>query len=327
MRLSIVIPVYRTQDTLARCIGSILLQSFTDYEIILVDDGSPDNCPFMCDDYARKDKRVKVIHKANGGLSDARNAGIEIAQGEYVTFMDSDDAMQEDTLLPLMNELYHHADIDVLEYPVWERLGHPTREHLLTFSPHTYNNPLDYWLEERGFCHTYAWNKIFRRELFDKVRFPKGKNFEDVLTIPRLLGLSSSYQTHPIIRVTNIGRYLYYWNKDGITARAKYEDLRNLYKGHNKTLAYIFQDFGDNTKYYIKYSLPLQDFMLQILNVLLDLYELSGKYEDNPPLINYAKKLSRIVAIPPLKLILFNILGYHILCKLNKLIHSIYKHR
>lgn len=327
MRLSIVIPVYRTQDTLARCLYSILRQSFTDYEIILVDDGSPDKCPIMCDDYARKDKRVKVIHKTNGGLSDARNAGIEIAQGEYITFIDSDDAIQEDTLLPLMNELCQHPDVDILEYPIWERLGHPTREHLLTFSPHTYKNPLDYWLKERGFGHTYACNKIFRRNLFDKIRFPKGKNFEDVLTIPALLGLNNTYPTHPIIRVTNIGRYLYYWNKDGITARAKYEDLYNLYKGHNQTLAYIFQDFEDNTKYYIKYSLPLQDFMLQILNVLLDLYESSGKYEDNPPLINYAKKLSRIVAITPLKLILFNILGYHTLCKLNKLIHRIYRHR
>ena len=90
MKLSIIIPVYRTQDTLARCIQSILVQSFTDYEIILVDDESPDACPNICDDYAVKDKRIKVIHKPNGGLSDARNTGIKQAKGEYITFIDSD---------------------------------------------------------------------------------------------------------------------------------------------------------------------------------------------------------------------------------------------
>lgn len=327
MKLSIIIPVYRTQETLDRCLQSILQQSFTDYEIILVDDESPDECPILCDNYAQKYENIKVIHKKNGGLSDARNAGIKKTQGEYITFIDSDDAIQKNSLLPLMNELCQHSDVDILEYPIWERLGHPTREHLLTFLPHTYNNPLDYWLEERGFGHTYACNKIFRRSLFDKICFPKGKNFEDVLTIPTLLGFNNSYQTHPIIRVTNIGRYLYYWNQEGITAKAKYEDLYNLYKGHNQTLAYIFQKFGENTEYFIKYSTPLQNFMLQILNVLLDLYELSGKYEENPPLINYVEKLSNIVNIKLLKLRLLNIIGYHSLCKLNKLIHKIYRHR
>lgn len=327
MKLSIIIPIYRTQDTLARCIDSILLQSFTDYEIILVDDESPDKCPILCDNYAEKNNNIKVIHKKNGGLSDARNAGIEKAKGEYITFIDSDDAMQEGSLLPLMKELDQHPDVDILEYPIWERLGHPTREYLLTFSPHTYTNPLDYWLEEKGFYHTYACNKIFRRNLFDKIRFPKGKNFEDVLTIPILLGLYISNLTPPIIRVTNIGKYLYYWNKEGITAKAKYEDLCNLYRGHNHTLVYIFQEVGENTEYFIKYSPPLQDFILQILNVLLDLYELSGKYEDNPPLINYVEKLSKVVTVKPFKLRLFNLLGYHTLCKLNKLIHRIYRHR
>lgn len=98
MKLSIIIPVYRTQDTLERCLESILQQSFTDYEMILVDDGSDDGCPQLCDEYARKDARIRVIHKANGGLSDARNAGIRKARGEYITFVDSDDEMVDNTL-------------------------------------------------------------------------------------------------------------------------------------------------------------------------------------------------------------------------------------
>lgn len=128
MKLSIIIPIYKTQDTLDRCIGSILRQSFTDYELLLVDDGSPDECPRLCDEYAQKDQRISVIHKENGGLSNARNAGIEQAKGEYITFIDSDDAIEEDTLQLLVDELEEHPYIDVLEYPIKERIGNPNRE-------------------------------------------------------------------------------------------------------------------------------------------------------------------------------------------------------
>ena len=116
MKLSIIIPVYRAEDTLERCIGSILQQSFTSYELILVDDGSPDACPLLCDEYAGKDSRIHVIHKENGGLSDARNVGIKMAKGLYITFIDSDDAIGENTLQQLMEELYQHPDEDILEY-------------------------------------------------------------------------------------------------------------------------------------------------------------------------------------------------------------------
>ena len=120
MKLSIIIPIYRTQDTLERCLESVLKQSFTDYEIILVDDESPDDCPWICDKYAKNYPNVKVIHKKNGGLSDARNAGIKLSKGEYITFIDSDDAIQEDTLLLLMTELEKYPHTDILEYPISE---------------------------------------------------------------------------------------------------------------------------------------------------------------------------------------------------------------
>lgn len=150
MKLSIIIPVYRAEDTLERCIGSILQQSFTSYELILVDDGSPDACPQLCDEYAGKDSRIHVIHKENGGLSDARNVGIKRAKGLYVTFIDSDDAIGENSLQQLMEELYQHPDVDILEYPIMERIGHPHREKLLSFAPKTYQNAIEYWLAERA---------------------------------------------------------------------------------------------------------------------------------------------------------------------------------
>lgn len=192
MKLSIIIPVYRAEDTLERCIGSILQQSFTSYELILVDDGSPDACPQLCDEYAGKDSRIHVIHKENGGLSDARNVGIKRAKGLYITFIDSDDAIGKNSLQQLMEELYQHPDVDILEYPIMERIGHPHREKLLSFAPKTYQNAIEYWLAEKGYHHTYACNKIFRRSLFQNIEFPKGKSFEDVWTIPKLIGLTET---------------------------------------------------------------------------------------------------------------------------------------
>ena len=90
-KISIIVPVYKVEKYLSRCIKSILRQTFTDFELILVDDGSPDKCPQMCDDWGKKDKRIRVIHKENGGLSSARNAGLRAARGEYIGFVDSDD--------------------------------------------------------------------------------------------------------------------------------------------------------------------------------------------------------------------------------------------
>lgn len=102
MLLSVIIPVYRVEHTLQRCVESVLSQGVDDMEVILVDDGSPDNCPVLCDGWAEKDARVKVIHKDNGGLSDARNAGIEMATGDYLTFVDSDDYVEDDTYPALL---------------------------------------------------------------------------------------------------------------------------------------------------------------------------------------------------------------------------------
>ena len=95
MKISVVIPVYKVEKYLKRCVDSVLTQNYNDLEIVLVDDGSPDNCPSICDDYARLDSRVKVIHKNNGGLSDARNTGLKEATGEYISFLDSDDYLLE----------------------------------------------------------------------------------------------------------------------------------------------------------------------------------------------------------------------------------------
>lgn len=329
MKLSITIPVYQTQDTIDRCIESILQQSFTDYEIILVDDGSDYECSQLCDKYPQKDRRITTIHKENGGLSDARNTGIKHSKGEYITFIDSDDAIQNDTLQALMDEINKYPETDVLEYPIMERIGHPHKEQLLAFTPRNYNNCWEYWLNEQAYLHTYACNKIFRRCLFKNISFPKGKTFEDVQTIPFLIGLiptEGTFQQKIKIRVTNKGCYLYYWNNKGITASAKYEDLLSLYIGQSMALIHTFKTIGNREDIMQKYQLSINIYLTQILNVLMDLFEISGKYENCAPLIKYTKLINNKGLINSLKLKLLLIIGYKRLCKLNRLIHKIYRH-
>lgn len=303
---------------------SILGQSFTDYEVILVDDGSPDECPILCDEYAKKDKRISVIHKMNGGLSDARNAGIAQAKGEYITFVDSDDAIAEGTLQLLMQELENHPCTDILEYPIKERMGNPKGESLLSFAPKEYHDAVDYWLGERVYNHAYACNKIYRRKLFRNIRFPKGKCFEDTITTPYIIGLvpTEHGSTAPIIRVTNVGMYLYIWNEDGITATARYEDLYNLYSAHTLSLASLFKRMeGREQEITERYHDSLQMFLLSILNVLIDMYDASARFEHPDLLIDKVKWLHKEHHITSYKLKLLLLLGYRYLCVLFNLLH------
>ena len=135
VKLSVVIPVYNVESTLKQCVDSVLRQNYEYMEVILVDDGSPDGCPQICDTYAQNHPQVKAIHQANGGLSAARNAGIGIAQGEYITFVDSDDWLQEGTYSTLMGILDSHPDLDLIEFPIMEaRRG----REFYTFYPQDY---------------------------------------------------------------------------------------------------------------------------------------------------------------------------------------------
>ena len=110
--ISVIVPIYKVEKYLHRCVDSILNQSYTDFELLLIDDGSPDRCPQICDEYARQGDRIRVFHKSNGGLSDARNYGLDRMQGDYVSFIDSDDYVGPDYLKTLM-ELISEYDVPV----------------------------------------------------------------------------------------------------------------------------------------------------------------------------------------------------------------------
>ena len=180
-KISVIVPVYKVEAFLDRCVQSIANQSYRNLEIILVDDGSPDNCPSMCDAWAEKDSRVKVIHKKNGGLSDARNAGMAIATGEFMGFVDSDDWIAPD----MYQHLYDLLEADGSDIAacgiemVWED-GTPSR--LLTKSGCCVLDQEDamraiieeFWLKQP------VWYKLYKTALIRDIPFPVGKYHEDV---------------------------------------------------------------------------------------------------------------------------------------------------
>ena len=230
MILSIIIPVYNNHNTLGRCIKSVLAQNINDCEIIIVDDGSTDNSGLLADEWAKKDKRITVIHKSNGGLSDARNRGLDIVKGYYVTFIDSDDELMNNTLLPLMHILNNHPEYDILEYSVLQNAG-SNNECYLSLSDCVYNNAID-WLSDNGCQHCWMCNKIFKSNLFNSLHFPIDiRKFEDMWMMGELLKIN------PVIATTSYGTYKYYFNSNGLIASSKYWEIikaqMNLIQKHN----------------------------------------------------------------------------------------------
>ena len=191
MKVSIIIPIYNVKKYLRRCVDSILSQTYSDIEIILVNDGSTDNCLEICYEYQTQDKRVVVINKQNGGLSDARNAGIDIANGDYIYFVDSDDYIDCYTIEKLMNYAILGADVVVSNF---DRVSEST---VIGASKgggkvETYSSGMDFYrliyLEKDRYLHcNLAWGKLYKASLFENIRYPVGKIHEDEFTTYKLL--------------------------------------------------------------------------------------------------------------------------------------------
>jgi glycosyltransferase involved in cell wall biosynthesis len=252
-------------------------------EVILVDDGSTDKCPKMCDDWGERDAHIRVIHKQNGGLSDARNAGIDVAKGDLITFVDSDDYLADNTYRPLLALM---SDCDILEFSIANKLALQDR---------IYHDIGEYWLKERVYRHTYAWNKIYRRQLFENIRFPKGKVFEDAYTLPLLLKLSKT------VRTTSKGFYYYSENPNGISAKANGQQLAQLLEAH------------------LSNDLPIDDeYYMHLVNIQMDVWE-QTKCPITLPLRQV--KTSALCGRVKIKSTTLNLLGIKPLCRINKIIH------
>lgn len=191
--ISIIIPVYNVEKYLKKCLDSVLEQTYKNLEIILVDDGSTDNSKTICDEYEKKDKRIKLIHKENGGLSDARNAGINIAKGEYITFVDSDDYISKDYveyMYKMIKENNVKLSICGIK-AVWKNTKLNNEEihtkYMKLTAKETFGNLL--FSEE---IEISAYAKLYHKDLFKEIRFPKGKVYEDTAIIYKIIDLAKN---------------------------------------------------------------------------------------------------------------------------------------
>ncbi len=185
--ISVIVPVYKVEAYLDQCVASIVNQTYRDLEIILVDDGSPDRCPELCDAWAQRDSRIRVIHKKNGGLSDARNAGMEAATGEFIGFVDSDDWLSKDFYEVLYETAQRHgasiAASGIVKTTQNKEEFFGTRFEQVVFSPEEAIHTI---MHGEGF-HAVAWNKLYARKIFEGIRYPVGKLHEDEYVTYRLL--------------------------------------------------------------------------------------------------------------------------------------------
>ena len=235
--ISVVVPVYNVEKYLKQCVDSIIAQTYKNIEIILVDDGSPDSCPAICDEYAEKDSRVKVVHRQNGGLSAARNSGIKIAAGKYISFIDSDDFIQP----VYIEQLYLTAEasgssLSVASYSHEEdQLDSQLKTEFKIYSD---EEALKEILIERDFF-TSACDKLYLTKLFDSIKFPEGEIYEDYAVMPMLFNEAKK------ISYVNSKLYYYRRNYESITKSGFNEKHMQYFKTAEKVNEYIKNNYPE----------------------------------------------------------------------------------
>lgn len=227
--ISIIVPVYNMEKYLDECLNSILMQTFRNFEVILVDDGSTDRSSEICDRYVESYSDWKVIHKKNGGLSSARNAGIDIAGGEYVCFIDSDDRVASNYLEILYNNAVQYgADVSFCDYLEWD--GDEIGYERMVEKEKKFLSREDVWgyltatgaSVRQSMPVIVAWGKLVRAELFQTLRFPEGVWHEDEFIVHRLLTKANIY-------VGSLSKlYFYRQRPDSITGESNKRDYRHL---------------------------------------------------------------------------------------------------
>ena len=223
--ISIIVPIYNVEPYLQRCLDSIINQTYSNLEIILIDDGSSDKSPQICDEYASKDNRITVIHKKNGGLSDARNTGLDNCKGEFISFIDSDDWVEQSYIETLLHALEQtNADISIANF-IKTQFSYKyilkTYEHNFTILNST-EALAKLWNREEDSIFVTAWGKLFKKSLYTNIRFPKGRIHEDEYTSYKLL-----YHSNLIVFL-DVPLYIYFQRKDSIMGQVEKSSIRSL---------------------------------------------------------------------------------------------------
>ncbi|MEE3427352.1 MAG: glycosyltransferase [Ruminococcus sp.] len=237
-KISVIIPIYKVEAYLDRCVESVINQTYKNLEIILVDDGSPDNCPKMCDEWAKTDNRIVVIHKKNGGLSDARNTGMKVAKGEYISFIDSDDYISLDffeTLLSVTEkEESDIAECGVVKFYEDERFEEYSDD--LSVSTFETEAGLAGLIDEKPF-HQHVWNKLYKTEIVKDIPYAVGKLNEDEFWTYQVFGRAK--------RVSKINKTMYYYFQRSSSIMGEKYNIRRLdaLEGKYNRQTYIAENF------------------------------------------------------------------------------------
>lgn len=273
--VSVIIPIYNVEKYLEECVESVLCQTYQNLEIILVDDGSPDGCGAICEEYAQKDKRVKVIHKENGGLSDARNAGLDVCRGDYIVFADSDDCIHPQMIERLYNLLLKYQadmaicsfqDIGENEMPLYAEYDAQGKEYCLE------KENIMNQLQSRNLLTVVAWNKIYKARLFENIRYPKGYIHEDEFIIHKLL--------HLCTRTVYTEEKLYYYRKrgDSIMGNISPKKIQDIYLAYEDRISFLEEN---------QYGRIITDTKLQLMHQITKYYKLIKKRDDANELLAY----------------------------------------
>jgi len=268
--VSIIVPIYKVELYLKQCIESIIHQTYQNLEIILVDDGSPDNCGKICDEYAQKDARIKVIHQVNGGVSSARNAGLDASTGVYISFIDPDDVVSNDFIEYLYHLCKnHHVDIaecDFIRFSDNEEIKpYIANEKIMKLNNEEIQKNLynDYYVRA-----VVLWDKLYRSYIYKNIRFPKGKINEDEAMIHLIYDACKTD-----IILSNQCLYYYRHNDESIMKRKFNPSRLDAIDALKNRLAY----YRENNKKEL-YLLTVKKYQIK----LKDLYFLTKNYIDNP---------------------------------------------
>lgn len=316
-RISVIVPVYKVEKYLDRCIRSIVGQTYQELEIILVDDGSLDNCPRMCDEWAEKDRRIKVIHKENGGLSSARNIGLDMAEGDYIAFVDSDDYIK-----PNMYEIMLRSAIETdADIACCGRIRISEKKQFDCFvldEPTIFSGKEAIQQLLTGGCIDEAsWDKLYKKELFDKRRFPLGEINEDLVPVVKILGECK--------KIVHVGKpYYYYCENWGSITKSQYSPkLQIVLKHLDEVEKYISESYEMLLS---EFKVLEARYCLSALYLLLNDIETYKKYKSNYEMFYLRFKQSfgkwvRCRRISKLELIK----GYLIYYKIYLWLHTIKK--
>jgi len=273
--ISIIIPVYKVEKYLEKCIQSVINQTYENLQIILVDDGSPDNCGKICDEYAKKDHRIEVIHKSNGGLSDARNKGLEIAKGEYIGFVDSDDYIEADMYEVLYNLLkQYNADVSICNFYTVSQGKISIKNADNGINEYNRIEILKEILLDKN-IQSYAWNKLYKKELFDEIKYPIGKKYEDIGTTFYLLEKCNK------VVVTGKSEYYYINRQDSIVNNVTESTITDYIELIIQRYDYIEENIKELSSYnkdYLKRILKTAEKDIKSLNEVGDYTK--KKYEE-----------------------------------------------